>query len=303
MLCKYAMHETNGAADLYLDLLKQILTRSIVPERYRALTDVGGPTKGLHKALLPVVGRLLARKNLEIVRRYQVDWEKRKQGSEWPPDAETMVGLKRLDNVQACIADVLQDGVPGDFIEAGTWRGGCSIFMRAALAAFGDSTRTVWVADSFEGLPKPDAQKYPHDAGDVHWTNNEYLGVSLDTVKANFKRYGFLDDRVRFLKGWFKDTLPTVPTSLSQSSGSMVICTSQPSRRSMLFIPSSHPAGISLSTITVYRAAALRLTITVRLTGPKKKFELSTGVVSIGGGPLARLVQETIAFGRLRRPE
>ena len=207
------MHESTRPVDLYLDLLKQVLTRNIVPERYRALSDVGGPTKGVYKALLAVVGGALARKNLEIVRRYQVDWEKREQGSEWPPDAETMVGLKRLDNVQACIADVLRDGIPGDFIEAGTWRGGCSIFMRAALDAFGDTTRIVWVADSFEGLPKPDPQKYPRDAGDVHWTNNDYLGVSLETVQGNFKRYGFLDDRVRFLKGWFKDTLPIAPIS------------------------------------------------------------------------------------------
>src|SRR5260370_9300663 len=83
--------------------------------------------------------------------------------------------------------------------------------MRAALAAFGDTSRIVWVADSFEGLPKPDAQKYARDPGDVHWTNNDYLGVSIGTVKGNFKRYGFLDDRVRFLKGWFKDRLPTAP--------------------------------------------------------------------------------------------
>lgn len=206
--------KTTGGAGLYLNLLKQILTRSIVPERYRSLSDAaGGPTTRMNKAILAVLGKALDRKNLEIVRRYRVDWDKREQGLDWPPDAETMIGLKRLDNVQACIEGVLRDNVPGDLIEAGAWRGGCSIFMRAALAALGDTSRTVWVADSFEGLPKPDPQKYPRDTGDVHWTNNEFLAISLDTVKANFERYGFLDDRVRFLKGWFKDTLPTAPIS------------------------------------------------------------------------------------------
>ena len=82
--------------------------------------------------------------------------------------------------------------------------------MRAALKAYRDGTRQVWVADSFEGLPKPDG-RYPQDEGDRHWTMNHVLAVSLDEVKSNFSRYGLLDERVHFLKGWFKDTLPNAP--------------------------------------------------------------------------------------------
>ena len=208
---EYKMSDMNSAANLYLDLLKQILTRKIVPEKYRPLSGLSRPSRGIYKMLFTILHPILASKDLEIVRRYETDWAKREDGLDWPPDAETMVGIKRLENVQACIADVVREGVPGDLIEAGTWRGGSAISMRAALAALGDTTRTVWVADSFEGLPKPDAEKYPRDAGDTHWQSNEYLAVSLESVQGNFKRYGLLDDRVRFLKGWFKDTLPTAP--------------------------------------------------------------------------------------------
>jgi len=52
--------------------------------------------------------------------------------------------------------DVIARGVPGDFIETGVWRGGACIFMRAILKAYGVTDRTVWVADSFEGVPPPD---------------------------------------------------------------------------------------------------------------------------------------------------
>jgi O-methyltransferase len=121
-----------------------------------------------------------------------------------------MIGLRRLDNLHFCIKQVLHDEVPGDFIETGVWRGGACIFMRAALKAYMDSIRQVWVADSFEGLPKPDG-RYREDKGDTHWTRSYVLAVSLDQVKSNFSRYGLLDERVRFLKGWFKDTLPTAP--------------------------------------------------------------------------------------------
>ena len=121
-----------------------------------------------------------------------------------------MVGLRRLDNLQDCVSQVLQDDVPGDLIETGTWRGGAAVFMRAVLKANDDSERIVWVADSFEGLPKPSPDRYPADVNDRHWTQST-LVATLEDVKANFERYGLLDDQVRFLVGWFKDTLSRAP--------------------------------------------------------------------------------------------
>ncbi|MBV8246227.1 MAG: class I SAM-dependent methyltransferase [Candidatus Eremiobacteraeota bacterium] len=129
---------------------------------------------------------------------------------EWPRRAHTMLGRERLDNIQACIESVLEDGVEGDLIETGVWRGGATIFMRGVLEARGDAARTVWVADSFQGLPAPDTQNFPADAADAHFTRPE-LAVSVDEVKANFARYGLLDDRVIFVEGWFRETLPALP--------------------------------------------------------------------------------------------
>lgn len=115
-----------------------------------------------------------------------------------------------MNNVRTAVEHVLKYDVPGDLIETGVWRGGTTIFMRAILKAYGVTDRLVWVADSFEGLPPPDPEYYPVDEGDVHNTFVE-LAVSLEEVKSNFDKYGLLDDQVRFLKGWFKDTLPVAP--------------------------------------------------------------------------------------------
>jgi hypothetical protein len=35
--------------------------------------------------------------------------------------------------------------------------------------------------------------------------------VSIDDVRRNFEAYGLLDEQVRFLKGWFEETLPNAP--------------------------------------------------------------------------------------------
>ena len=134
----------------------------------------------------------------------------REEGRDFPGRAMTMIGRKRLDNLQRLTEDALARGVEGDLIEAGAWRGGATIFMRGILAAHGVADRDVWVADSFEGLPPPDVENFPADEGSK-FHENEILAVSLDIVKRNFERYGLLDDQVRFLKGWFKDTLPNAP--------------------------------------------------------------------------------------------
>ena len=135
---------------------------------------------------------------------------KRLLGRDWPRLAHTMIGWKRLESLRLCTEDVLQRDVPGDLIETGVWRGGATILMRGVLKAYDDRSRTVWVADSFAGLPPPDPAKYPVDAGSIHHTVQS-LAVSLEEVKSNFERYGLLDSQVRFLKGWFKDTLPSAP--------------------------------------------------------------------------------------------
>jgi len=134
------------------------------------------------------------------------DAEARANGRDWPRLAHTMVGVARLGNLACLVERTLDEGVPGDYIETGVWRGGCCILMRGVLAARGVTDRKIIAADSFAGLPPPKADLYPADANDCH-SNFKELAVSLNEVKANFERYGLLDDQVVFVKGLFSDTL------------------------------------------------------------------------------------------------
>jgi hypothetical protein len=169
---------------LYLDLLKRVLTNTVF-------------------AAEPVVDADDASFPLRFLDHY-VDGR-----------AISMLPLARLDNIEACVTRVLADGVPGDLIETGVWRGGAVIFMRAILAAANVTDRVVWVADSFEGLPVPDAERFPIEArahaGVVMRDAYKHFASGIDEVRHNFTTFGLLDDRVRFLQGWFKDTLPHAP--------------------------------------------------------------------------------------------
>lgn len=138
------------------------------------------------------------------------DSKTREIGMDWPARAHSMIGQKRMRQLQEAAEAVLEQGIPGDFIETGVWRGGACILLRAVLKAHGVTDRRVWLADSFAGLPQPDPDRYPADRGDRLYTYSA-LAVTMDTVRENFARYGLLDDQVVFLKGWFRDTLPVAP--------------------------------------------------------------------------------------------
>jgi O-methyltransferase len=198
--------------DLYLDLLKKTLTRAQTAGRYTR--HIPRPTDWLERYLYSWIAHLVRVGRFEIVELVPSDPQGYLEGGGTnleirQDDAETMVGTRQLDNIQFCVTDVLKRKIPGDLIECGAWRGGVTIFMRAILRAYGDNEKSVWVADSFEGLPNP------RSGLDFGLERGE-MAASLEEAKENFARYGLLDNRVIFLKGFFNKTLPTAPiTKLS----------------------------------------------------------------------------------------
>jgi O-methyltransferase len=155
------------------------------------------------------LAQVLLRRRVTLARPHERTRASYDLGHRLPEDsyhpAQSMIGRARLENLRTCVETALRNGIPGHLIETGVWRGGATIVMKACLVAHGDTERCVYVADSFAGLP---AAGPDDDAADLHF--DETLAVSQAQVRANFERYGLLDDRVVFLEGWFCDTLPTV---------------------------------------------------------------------------------------------
>jgi hypothetical protein len=199
---------TDAAISLYLDLLKRCVINLIYEDpAIRYPWD-----DSTDRVLLPF------------------DRDKRLQATDWPSQAHTMIGMGRLDNIQELVTDALANGTPGDLVETGVWRGGSTIFMRGILKAHGVTDRSVWVADSFEGFPSTEEQgasersfSSPELANLRGYQTREYEpavqasinqvmeGTSFEEVQNRFDRYGLLDEQVKFLRGWFRDTLPSAP--------------------------------------------------------------------------------------------
>jgi O-methyltransferase len=201
----------------YLDLLKAALCASLYDES--AWRVVEGPMRHHPNSTLThtiiahvqyAVLRFLRAHGLILVRPTSFNEDARQNGNDWPMFGYTMTGRKRLDALEACIENILHDEIPGDFIETGVWRGGSVILMRAVLRTHGITNRTVWCADSFEGMPVPkETDKQISDTAD--FSDRAYLTVTEEQVQRNFSRFGLLDKQVKFLKGWFCDSLPNAP--------------------------------------------------------------------------------------------
>ena len=170
--------------DLYLDLIERALSGALFPE---------GKAE-----------RFIA----NLRQRIRNPYATRRGAAAWPLRAHTMIGPGRLRNLRQLVETTLRENVPGDYIETGIWRGGACILMRAVLAAHGVANRKVFCADSFSGLPAPNA-RFRHDRRDRLHKFSE-LAISEEQVRRNFESYGLLDDQVVFLKGWFRDTLPAL---------------------------------------------------------------------------------------------
>ena len=114
----------------------------------------------------------------------------------------TLLTKSQLDLVETAVLMVEDQRVPGDFLEAGIWRGGVIVLMRALLDAYGIKDRRIFAADSFAGIPKNvRVVDDPVDQWSDRWI------APLGEVRQNIERYGLLDDRIRFIPGFFADSL------------------------------------------------------------------------------------------------
>ena len=165
-------------------------------------------------------------------------------GSAWPPkgpcQAITMTGVRRLDHLQMILEDVILRQIDGDFIELGVWKGGLCILAKAIFHAYRQYQRKIFLADSFEGIPPVNVEKYPVDQAHVGADKFEILSSNytggVNAVKRNFniyfnvenRREKIIDDtfkqfatvgdindaekefqvKVEYLVGFFKDSLP-----------------------------------------------------------------------------------------------
>lgn len=116
----------------------------------------------------------------------------------------TMCGYARLRGLYQAIRYVVKCNVRGDVVECGTARGGSAALMGLVLKELG-ADRTLWVFDTFEGLPPPT------DADPDYEVATLYAGSCRGelTEVQNLFKYCDILSQSKFIKGLFQQTVLT----------------------------------------------------------------------------------------------
>lgn len=135
----------------------------------------------------------------------------------------TMTSPERMAALIEAVRYVTSRSIPGDIAECGVWRGGSMMIVALALLARGDTHRTLYLYDTFEGMPPPSAADAAHtgeSAAQLLENEPKNTGIwcyaTLEDVRANLLSTGYPAEKIRFIKGKVEDTIPgTLPSAIS----------------------------------------------------------------------------------------
>ena len=138
----------------------------------------------------------------------------------------TMTSRERLWSLIQAVRYVENQGLQGDFVECGVWRGGSVMTMAHVLLQGGDGQRTLWLYDTYAGMTEPTDIDVAADTGasardilastPVADGDNVWCVASLADVRANVGSTGYPMDRLRFVEGPVEQTLlDRVPDSIA----------------------------------------------------------------------------------------
>lgn len=138
----------------------------------------------------------------------------------------TMTSAERLWSLMNAVRYVVEEGIPGDFVECGVWRGGSVMAMAQTLRSLGVTDRRIWLYDTFAGMTTPTTEDVEAGTGmsatamlastAVGDGNNVWCVAGRADVEANVRSTGYPFEQFTFVEGDVAVTLPSdAPSSIA----------------------------------------------------------------------------------------
>lgn len=135
----------------------------------------------------------------------------------------TLTSLDRRAGLILAVDHLVKQGIAGDIVECGVWRGGSMMAVALALMARGDTSRHLYLYDTYEGMSEPTAADRSHtgESAQAQLDRTQrgegvWCEAGLDDVQANMWSTGYPRDRIHFIQGKVENTIPArVPGAIA----------------------------------------------------------------------------------------
>ena len=131
---------------------------------------------------------------------------------------KTMTSPARVAALCDAIEYIVVNGIPGDIVECGVWRGGSMMAAALTLMRLGETERDLYLFDTFSGMTAPSVGDVssPYDSFSLHrrWQRrargrtSDWVAAGADAVRANMLDTGYPPQRIRLVPGEVEETLP-----------------------------------------------------------------------------------------------
>jgi hypothetical protein len=123
----------------------------------------------------------------------------------------TLTSPERIFSLRQAVKHIVDNKIEGSLVECGVWRGGSMMAIAKTLLSIGESSRDLFLFDTFEGMPEPTALDIDHNGEPAtkNWQDlNTWVAVSENSVKENVLKTGYNPSKIHLIKGKVEDTLP-----------------------------------------------------------------------------------------------
>ena len=133
--------------------------------------------------------------------------------------ANTMVHWSGLYTAYKAARYVAQNGVPGEIVECGVWKGGCSILIAETLRKYGVEDKKVYMYDTYAGPSEPTSadilmssnapakQKYESQKRNDHV---DWMYSPVEEVRRNVNAANYPGENFELVEGDVQETIPSV---------------------------------------------------------------------------------------------
>jgi len=128
----------------------------------------------------------------------------------------TLTSDERIAALLNAVGYVTRHKIPGAIAECGVWRGGSMMAVALALLHHGDSSRQLYLYDTFDGMSEPTEHDQSLDGQSARsQLDRDPVGTGvwccspIEEVRSNVLSTGYPEGNVHLIKGKVEETLPS----------------------------------------------------------------------------------------------